>query len=109
LSYLEPSTLRPMISVCEGALVARHVTALLDRGYTALLDGRRVDDLKRLYGLCARVERVDDLKKRFADHCKVGRPRRCGLGLGLTGGGRGHDVCGVSVASLGRRPSLAAS
>ena len=40
-SYLEPATRRPLILAIEQRLLAPHVTALIEKGFDALMDENR--------------------------------------------------------------------
>lgn len=65
-AYLDPAlSLRPLVSIVEARLVAAHATSLLERGFAPLLDGVRIDDLRRLYALLHRVRRTDDLRRAY--------------------------------------------
>ncbi|GLE07208.1 hypothetical protein PINS_up017205 [Pythium insidiosum] len=68
--YLDPSTRKPLIHVVESQLLRPHATALLDRGFDALMDGSRVDDLRRMFTILARVDAVKDLRLAFATYIK---------------------------------------
>jgi Cullin family len=62
--YLDARTRRPLLEAIESRLLAPHVTALLERGFAALMDAHRLDDLRRLYALLRRVRSLDSLKVR---------------------------------------------
>jgi cullin-4 len=70
VNYLDPATRKPLVAATERQLLERHMAAIIDKGFAAMLDGQRLGDLKRLYALCARVAALDALK--------VG-PTRCPL------------------------------
>ncbi|KAG2445601.1 hypothetical protein HXX76_000212 [Chlamydomonas incerta] len=69
--YLDASSRRPLIAAVEGALVGRHTGALLDRGLGPLLDGHRVGDLGRLYGLLGRVGAGEALRAAFREYVRA--------------------------------------
>ncbi|PNH08922.1 Cullin-4 [Tetrabaena socialis] len=69
--YLDPSSRRPLIAAVEAQLVGRHTGPLLDRGLGPLLDGHRVADLGRLYGLLARVGASEALRAAFREHVRA--------------------------------------
>ena len=48
-SYLESSTVRPLLSVCEIKLIGDHLHSIASRGLSSMMLDKRVDDLKRLY------------------------------------------------------------
>ena len=50
-SYLESSTVRPLLSVCEIKLIGDHLHSIASRGLSSMMLDKRVDDLKRLYRL----------------------------------------------------------
>jgi cullin-4 len=67
-AYLEPSTKAPLIAAVEGGLVEGHVGQLVGSGFDALLNSDLYSDLKRLYGLCARVGALRALCAAFKTH-----------------------------------------
>lgn len=69
------STLKPVMSGLEGALLTRHAASLVDRGFTDLITNAtsRMADLKRMYVLLTRAGAVEALRKAFHAHVK----RRC--------------------------------
>lgn len=72
-AYLEPSTKAPLIAAVEGGLVEGHIGQLVGSGFDSLLNTDRYSDLKRLYGLCARVGALRALCAAFKAHIqKVG-------------------------------------
>ncbi|GIL70584.1 hypothetical protein Vretimale_3704 [Volvox reticuliferus] len=74
--YLDSSSRRPLIGAVESQLVGRHTGPVLDRGLGPLLDGHRVADLARLYGLLGRVGASESLRASFREYV-----RATGLGL----------------------------
>ena len=52
-AYLDPSTRRPLVVLLETQLLEPHAAALLDRGFTAMADADRSDDLRSLLHLLA--------------------------------------------------------
>lgn len=67
-AYLEPSTKSPLIAAVEGGLVEGHVGQLVGSGFDSLLNADLYSDLKRLYGLCARVGALRALCAAFKTH-----------------------------------------
>nr|XP_004233125.1 cullin-4 [Solanum lycopersicum] len=63
LHYLDSSTRKPLISTTERQLLERHVAAILDKGFMMLMDGKRIEDLRRMYSLFPRVEALESLKQ----------------------------------------------
>lgn len=66
-----PTSLRPLVALVESRLVTAAAGTLLERGCGAMLDGVRVRDLRRAYGLLARVGRLDELRRFFAGHARA--------------------------------------
>ncbi|KAG0467042.1 hypothetical protein HPP92_018622 [Vanilla planifolia] len=64
--YLDANTRKPLVSTTEKQLLERHTSAILDKGFTVLMDAKRVDDLKRLYILFTR-NRPAELVAKFLD------------------------------------------
>lgn len=48
-SYLESSTVRPMLTICEKKLIGDHLLSIASRGLNSMMVDNRVDDLQRLY------------------------------------------------------------
>ncbi|KAE8913466.1 Cullin-4 [Phytophthora fragariae] len=67
-SYLDSSTKKQLISVVESKLLKPHVTTLLERGFETLMEEGRIEDLKRMYALFARVDAINDLKTAFSNY-----------------------------------------
>ncbi|XP_015066518.1 cullin-4 [Solanum pennellii] len=63
LHYLDSSTRKPLISTTERQLLERHIAAILDKGFMMLMDGKRIEDLRRMYSLFPRVEALESLKQ----------------------------------------------
>ncbi|MED6181022.1 Cullin-4 [Stylosanthes scabra] len=55
LLYLDASTRKPLIATAEKQLLERHIPAILDKGFTMLMDGNRIEDLQRMYSLFSRA------------------------------------------------------
>lgn len=68
--YLDAATRRPLIQCVETQLLERHVATVLERGFEALLAQQRIEDLRRLYSLAARVKALDQLKLAFKESIK---------------------------------------
>ncbi|XP_053179871.1 cullin-4A [Scomber japonicus] len=56
LSYLDQSTQKPLISCVEKQLLGEHMTAILQKGLSILLDENRVTELALLYQLFSKVK-----------------------------------------------------
>ena len=63
-AYLDPGTRKALLTCCEAALVAKHVSTLLDKGFVQLMasSAERLGDLGRLYALAARVGALDAVR-----------------------------------------------
>ncbi|TMW67602.1 hypothetical protein Poli38472_011222 [Pythium oligandrum] len=68
--YLDASTRKQLIHVVESKLLKPHTNTLLERGFDALMDQGRIDDLKRMFVLFGKVDAVKDLKTAFTNHIK---------------------------------------
>ncbi|KAG6595943.1 putative Cullin family protein [Phytophthora cinnamomi] len=67
-NYLDSSTKKQLISVVESKLLKPHVATLLERGFETLMEEGRIEDLKRMYALFARVDAINDLKAAFSNY-----------------------------------------
>uniref|UniRef100_A0A3Q3X5U1 Cullin-4A n=1 Tax=Mola mola TaxID=94237 RepID=A0A3Q3X5U1_MOLML len=56
MSYLDQSTQKPLISCVEKQLLGEHMTAILQKGLSILLDENRVTELTLLYHLFSKVK-----------------------------------------------------
>ncbi|KAM3625151.1 uncharacterized protein V6R79_007536 [Siganus canaliculatus] len=56
MSYLDQSTQKPLISCVEKQLLGEHMTAILQKGLSNLLDENRVTELTLLYQLFSKVK-----------------------------------------------------
>ncbi|KAJ8545312.1 hypothetical protein K7X08_017895 [Anisodus acutangulus] len=70
LLYLDASTSKPLIETAERQLLERHVSAILDKGFTMLMDGKRIADLRRMYSLFPRVEALESLKQTLSSYIR---------------------------------------
>lgn len=66
--YLDASTKKHLIAVVENKLLKPHVATLLERGFETLMEEKRIDSLKRMYTLFARVHAIDDIKSAFSTY-----------------------------------------
>lgn len=82
LAVMDAGSLRAIIASAEESLVTRHRAAILEKGFNSLLDHRRSEVLRRLYGLMARVGKVEELRQAFLAYARV----RAGDGSALAGG-----------------------
>eukprot|EP00850_Spirogloea_muscicola_P022668 SM000306S11741 [mRNA] locus=s306:78886:84466:+ [translate_table: standard] len=70
LQYLDVSTRKLLIPTIEKQLLERHTAAILDKGFSALMDGNRAEDLQRLYMLFTRVSALDMLRVGLGNYIK---------------------------------------
>ncbi len=54
----------------QAQLLERHMAAILEKGFDALMAEGRVPDLARLFGLCSRIHALDSLKAAFRAYIK---------------------------------------
>ncbi|KAG4179524.1 hypothetical protein ERO13_A10G110500v2 [Gossypium hirsutum] len=54
LLYLDAFTRKPLIATVERQLLERHIPVILDKGFMMLMDGHRIEDLRRMYSLFSR-------------------------------------------------------
>ncbi|PIA41621.1 hypothetical protein AQUCO_02200213v1 [Aquilegia coerulea] len=76
LLYLDSSTRKPLVATTERQLLERHTSAILDKGFTMLMDGNRIEDLRRLYALFSRVNAFELLRQALSSYIR-------GTGQGL--------------------------
>ncbi|KAF9684160.1 hypothetical protein SADUNF_Sadunf04G0088800 [Salix dunnii] len=74
--YLDTSTKKPLIATAEEQLLQHHISAILDKGFMMLMDGHRIEDLKRMYSLFLRVNALESLRQALNMYI-----RRTGQGL----------------------------
>ncbi|KAL7102674.1 hypothetical protein ACP275_08G132900 [Erythranthe tilingii] len=63
LLYIDASTRKPLVATAERQLLERHISAILDKGFMMLMDGKRIDDLQRMYLLFSRVNALESLRQ----------------------------------------------
>ncbi|CAN6465251.1 unnamed protein product [Victoria cruziana] len=63
LLYLDAATRRPLVATTEKQLLERHISAIIDKGFTLLMDGNRISDLQRMYTLFSRVNGLELLRQ----------------------------------------------
>eukprot|EP00947_MAST-08B_sp_MAST-8B-sp1_P004411 g4411.t1 len=59
--YLDEATKPSLMETVEEQLIAAHTQGILEKGFDALLDGQRHEDLKRLHRLFARVDATEQV------------------------------------------------
>ncbi|WMV14070.1 hypothetical protein MTR67_007455 [Solanum verrucosum] len=70
LLYLDASTRKPLIATAERQLLERHISAVLDKGFTVLMDGNRIEDLQRMYMLFCRVNDLESLRQALSSYIR---------------------------------------
>ncbi|KAG2302196.1 hypothetical protein Bca52824_030847 [Brassica carinata] len=68
--YIDASTRKPLISTVEKQLLERHIVAILDKGFTPLMDGRRTEDLQRMYTLFSRVSALESMRQALSSYTR---------------------------------------
>ncbi|XP_010529158.1 PREDICTED: cullin-4 [Tarenaya hassleriana] len=68
--YLDVGTRKPLIATTERQLLERHIPAILDKGFTTLMDGRRTEDLQRMYTLFSRVNALESLRQALSSYIR---------------------------------------
>ncbi|KAL4392794.1 hypothetical protein AHAS_Ahas03G0380700 [Arachis hypogaea] len=76
LLYLDASTRKALIATAEKQLLERHIPAILDKGFTMLMDANRIEDLQRMYTLFSRVNALESLRQALSSYI-----RRTGQGI----------------------------
>ena len=54
--YLHSTTRKPLLQAALQKLLAEHVDTLIEKGFTALMDSSRLDDLAQMHSLYSKVE-----------------------------------------------------
>nr|BAW00391.1 cullin 4 [Petunia x hybrida] len=70
LLFLDASTRKPLIATAERQLLERHISAILDKGFTVLMDGNRIEDLQRMYVLFSRVNSLESLRQALSSYIR---------------------------------------
>ncbi|EEC76292.1 hypothetical protein OsI_13805 [Oryza sativa Indica Group] len=68
--YLEANTRKPLITATEKQLLQRHTSAILEKGFTMLMEANRVKDLSRMYTLFQRVDAIELLKQALSSYIR---------------------------------------
>ncbi|KAF2070188.1 hypothetical protein CYY_008493 [Polysphondylium violaceum] len=71
LRYLDISTKKPLLNIVEKQLVEKHIATILSKGFSQLMQEKRIDDLARLYSLFQRVNAIQPLKQSWATYIKT--------------------------------------
>ncbi|KAL0310541.1 UNVERIFIED_CONTAM: Cullin-4 [Sesamum angustifolium] len=70
LIYLDASTRKPLVATAEKQLLERHISAILDKGFMMLMDGKRIEDLQRMYMLFSRVNALESLRQSLSQYIR---------------------------------------
>ncbi|KAK4421074.1 Cullin-4 [Sesamum alatum] len=70
LIYLDASTRKPLVATAERQLLERHISAILDKGFMMLMDGKRIEDLQRMYMLFSRVNALESLRQSLSQYIR---------------------------------------
>ncbi|PWA71025.1 cullin4 [Artemisia annua] len=70
LLYLDDHTRKPLVATAERQLLELHISAILDKGFTMLMDGNRTQDLKRMYTLFSRVGALESLRQALSSYIR---------------------------------------
>ena len=68
--YLHISTRKALLTTTLETLLAEHVDAVVEKGFSLLMDQSRLDDLKNMYGLYALVDALPKLRQAFSVYIK---------------------------------------
>lgn len=69
-SYLANQSRAPLVRAVEEELLARHTSAILEKGFEGLCEDQRLADLSRLYSLFSRVGALDEARSKFVEYVK---------------------------------------
>eukprot|EP01084_Bolivina_argentea_P099562 178960_1 len=69
-ALLARSTRKALMSAVESNLLGPHATAILDRGFDALMDANRMNDLQRIYSLFSCIGCLSMLKDKFVAYVR---------------------------------------
>ncbi|KAI3466829.1 hypothetical protein Pfo_023492 [Paulownia fortunei] len=70
LLYLDAGTRKPLVATAERQLLERHISAILDKGFMMLMDGKRIEDLQRMYMLFSRVNALESLRQSLSQYIR---------------------------------------
>ena len=66
--YLHMVTRKPLLQVALRMLLQNHVDAILEKGFTQLMEQSRLEDLTRMYGLYAQVDALPQLRQALSGY-----------------------------------------
>lgn len=70
LLYLDANTKKPLISVVEKQLLEHNISTILDKGFMMMMDGGRIEDLRRMYMLFSRVNALESLRQSLSSYIR---------------------------------------
>ncbi|XP_074568114.1 cullin-4-like [Curcuma longa] len=70
LLYLDATTRKPLVATAEKQLLERHTSAILEKGFTLLMEANRIDDLQRMYTLFQRVNALELIKQALSSYIR---------------------------------------
>ncbi|EPS64061.1 cullin 4, partial [Genlisea aurea] len=70
LVYLDAGTRKPLVATTEKQLLERHISSILDKGFVMLMDGKRIEDLLRMYTLFSRVSALESLRQSLSQYIR---------------------------------------
>ncbi|KAK1305136.1 Cullin-4 [Acorus calamus] len=70
LLYLDASTKKPLVTTAESQLLQHHTSAILDKGFTMLMDAKRIEDLQRMYTLFSRVNALESVRQALSGYIR---------------------------------------
>ncbi|KAK1308674.1 Cullin-4 [Acorus calamus] len=70
LVYLDVSTKKPLVTTAEKQLLERHTSAILDKGFTMLMDANCIEDLQRMSTLFLRVNALESLRQALSAYIR---------------------------------------
>ncbi|KAI3697596.1 hypothetical protein L6452_30690 [Arctium lappa] len=68
--YLDAITRKPLVATAEKQLLEQHISAILDKGFIMLMDGNRIQDLRRMYILFCRVNTLESLRQALSSYIR---------------------------------------
>lgn len=69
--YLDPLTRKTLANVLQNVLIERHCDKVIEFGLEDLLDKDKSKDLKRLYELLLKINKLDKLKVSFSNYIQA--------------------------------------
>ncbi|CEF97423.1 Cullin repeat-like-containing domain [Ostreococcus tauri] len=69
-NYLDAGTAKALMRTCEQGLIEAHIGDILDKGFVDLMRQHRLEDLRRLHSLLARMDGLGRLCSAFVTYLK---------------------------------------